>query len=205
MAHFTALEAHYDANLVALLQKSLRAACLGLEVVRVDTAGKLNLLELNDLLLLASFLRLLLSVEAELSIVHNTTYGGNGVRSHQNKVEALFVSETQCGIAGHNAKLLICGSDEANLFHLNVFIDEFVVFFCANGDTPPISAAMDKIAHSVKTKICGSRSIPHTKQTDSDTEDLTLSTLTRLYRGKVRAGALLHLLGYYTTLPILCQ
>ena len=152
VAHFTALEAHNDADLVSLRQERLCMARLRFEVVRVDTAGELYLLHLDDLLLLAGFLDLLLSVETELTVIHDSADRGNGIRSHEDEIESLFVRDTKCGVARHNAKLLVFRTDQTDLLQSDVFIDEFVVFFCANGDTPPISAAMDKIAHSVKTK-----------------------------------------------------
>ena len=84
---------------------------LGVEVVDVDTAGKLNFLRFNDLLLLLCFLFLLVTLKAELSVVHNATYGRIALRSHKNEIVALVVGILESVDCRDNSDLLsICAN-----------------------------------------------------------------------------------------------
>ena len=56
MGDLASLEAETDPDLVAFLKEFDRAVRLGLEIVGVDPAGKLDLLDLDGLLLLLGFL-----------------------------------------------------------------------------------------------------------------------------------------------------
>ena len=62
--------------LVAVAEKSLRVANLSLEIVRVDTAGKLDLLDLNHLLILLGFLHTLCLFKTVFTIIHDLANRG---------------------------------------------------------------------------------------------------------------------------------
>ena len=88
---------------------------LGIEVVYVDMAGKLDFLYLGDLLLLSRFLLLLVALEAELAVVHDSTYGNFALRSDENEIVSLIVSVFKGGCRADNAYLLTVGADYTDL------------------------------------------------------------------------------------------
>jgi hypothetical protein len=53
------------------------------EVMLLDTAGELNLLDLHDHLLFLRFLFSLIALESELSVINCATYGGRGIGHDQ--------------------------------------------------------------------------------------------------------------------------
>ena len=139
MAHFTTLELHHHAHLVSVAQKAKRVLDLGLKVVGVDTAGQLDLLELNSLLLFLRFLLTLATLEQELAVIHNLTYGGSSLCGHHHQIHALIVRQLQSLIGAHDAQRFAVGTDQANLFTGDLLIEQvFSLFvFCANSSTPP--------------------------------------------------------------------
>ena len=97
MTHLAALEFHNDADLVALTDEAVGMLDLGLEVVRVDTAGELNLLDLDNGLLLLCFLLSLVALKAVLAVIHDAAYRRLRVGSDEHQIEILFVSHGERG------------------------------------------------------------------------------------------------------------
>lgn len=137
VAHLTSSELDNGSHLVALGEESLGVICLCLEIVCVDTAGKLNLLQLGCLLLFLCFLFPLLFVETEFAEIHDAAYRGVSLRRHHNQIKSLFISQIKGLAAGHDAELLSVLSDESDLLFLNVLIDKRVFFLSADKYAPP--------------------------------------------------------------------
>ena len=71
MGHFAAAEAQRHLDLVAFLEEALHGAHLHLVIVIVDHRPQLDLLDLDDLLLLASFGRLLLRLVFVFAVIED--------------------------------------------------------------------------------------------------------------------------------------
>ena len=137
VAHFASLELHHHAHLVSCGQEAVCMLDLGFEIVRVDAAGKLDLLELDDLLLFLCFLFAFFAFEAELAVIHDLTYGRRCLRCHQYKIKSLVICHFQCLGGAHNTERLSVGSDQTNLFGSNLLIEKVFFLFRANSSTPP--------------------------------------------------------------------
>ena len=153
VSHLTSLITKNDANLITGVEKTNSVVCLGVEVVNVDAAGELNLLDLDGLLLLLSFLFLLVTLIAVLAVVHDLAYrrvcgGGN-----QYKVQSHLVRFFKRVARAHNAKLLAVACNNANFLLFDLLIDR--QFFRANGETPPL-----------ENKKCADKTTPHTNKYD---------------------------------------
>ena len=135
MAHLTSAEAQYDLNLIAFTEETHRVLDLGLEVVGLDTAGKLYLLDLDNVLLLLCFLFSLFLLVAVASVVSDTTYGRLGVGGNEDKVKTLIVCGAKGVVGRHNTDLLTVGSDNSYFFSLNGLVYE--QFFCSYNSSPP--------------------------------------------------------------------
>ena len=130
VAHFTSLKAHYYSDLVPALQELYGVSCLGLEVVGVYTAGELNFLKLDYLLLFLGFLFLFVAFEAVLTVIHDTTYGRLCLRCHKNQVIALIVGDLQSCIRRHNSYDLALNINYSYFFCFDLLVDQQIL--CAN-------------------------------------------------------------------------
>ena len=74
MSDLTASELDHHPDLVSVSEEAECMIDLRVEVVHVDVAGKLDLLDLGYLLLFARFFFLLVALESELSVVQYLTY-----------------------------------------------------------------------------------------------------------------------------------
>ena len=74
MTHLTTAETQYDLDLVAVAEKTQSMLDLGVEVVLLYAARKLNFLEFDRCLLLFGSFFLLFAFKAELAVVHYTAY-----------------------------------------------------------------------------------------------------------------------------------
>ena len=124
MAHLTSAEAQYDLDLIAFTEETHRVLDLGLEVVGLDTAGKLYLLDLDNILLFLCFLLSLFLLVAVASVIGDTTYGGLCVGGNEDKVKTLIVCGAKGVVRGHNTDLLTVGSDNSYFFSLNGLVYE---------------------------------------------------------------------------------
>ena len=139
VAHLAAAELHDNTDLIARGQKLLGLIELRLVVVRVDTTGKLNLLDLNDLLLLLGFLLSLLLLEAELTVVHDLAHGGCGLGGDHDQIQLFLIRELEGFLGAHDSEgLSVCG-DDPDLLEVDLLVQECLGFFSIRGDryTPP--------------------------------------------------------------------
>ena len=123
MRHFTALKADNRLDLISTLQKLARLIDTGFKVMRINTAGKLDLFDLYDLLITASLLLLLVTLKTVLTIIHRAAYGRLCIRGHQNKVKPAAVRIFQRRSRGHDPKLFPIRTNKANLLIADVLVD----------------------------------------------------------------------------------
>ena len=106
MTELTSSELHHDSDLVAVSEKTQRMVYFRIKVIHVDMTGELNLLSLDNLLLFTSFLFLFITLEAELSIIHNSAHRRFSLRCDENKIKSPVISHILCCRKGDNTKLL---------------------------------------------------------------------------------------------------
>ena len=88
--HFAAAVAQGDLDLVAFLKEALHRPHLHVVIVIIDHRPQLDLLDLDDLLLLAGFGGFLLRGIFILPVIHNLADGRIGIRRNLNKIHARF-------------------------------------------------------------------------------------------------------------------
>ncbi len=124
MAHLTSAETQYDLNLIAFTEETHRVLDLGLEVVGLDTAGKLYLLDLDNILLFLCFLFSLFLLVAVASVIGDATYGRLCVGGNEDKVKTLIVCGAKGVVGRHNTDLFTVGSDNSYFFSLDGLVYE---------------------------------------------------------------------------------
>ena len=87
MRHFTAAEAQGDFHLIARIEELGRRFHLDLKIMRTNTRTQLDLLNLDDLLLLAGFLEFFLLSETELPVIEQFTHRRLSLRRDFYEVE----------------------------------------------------------------------------------------------------------------------
>src|SRR6185312_14490243 len=120
--HFTAAESQGDLDLVALVEEALHRPHLHVVIVIVDGGAHLDLLDLDDLLLLAGFVGLFLLLVFVLAIVHQLADGGLVVGRHLHNVEAFFLAQSERLIQADLAILMAVVADQQDSLG-----DDFVV------------------------------------------------------------------------------
>lgn len=123
MAHLSTSETKHYLDFVAIVKESYRVLYLGLEIVSFDTAGKLYLLNLDNVLLLLRFLLSLFLLEAVSSVIDDAAYGGLSVGGNENEVESLIVRYVARGVRAHYAELVTVGTYNSDFFEANVLIE----------------------------------------------------------------------------------
>ena len=124
MAHLTSAEAQYDLDLIAFAEETKRVLDFGFEVMRVDTAGKLYLLDLDDILLFLCFLLSLFLLIAIAAVVGDTTNGRLCIGGNEDQVKTLIICGAKSVVGRHNTDLFTVGSDNSYFLTLNGFVYE---------------------------------------------------------------------------------
>ena len=124
MAHLASTEAQYDLDLIAFTEETQCVLDLGFEIVGFDTAGKLYLLDLDNVLLLLCFLLSLFLFIAIASVVSDATYRGLCVGGNEDQVKTLIICGAKGVVGRHNTDLLTVGSDNSYFFSLNALVYE---------------------------------------------------------------------------------
>ena len=135
VAHFATLELHNDLDLVSVGKELVRVVDAGFKVVGVDGAGKLNFLDLDDLLILAGFLFLLDALETVFTVVHDAAYRGFCVRRDHDEVKILLFCHILCHSELDDTDLLTVRTDQSDFICADLLID--LQLFCANNPAPP--------------------------------------------------------------------
>ena len=137
VAHLTAVEYQNDLDLVALLEELAAALHLGFVVVGVNTAGELNLLGLDHLLLFLGLLFALILFKAIFTVVHDLAYGGICVGRHHHKIQRLVVSHLKRRFRAHDTEHCAVGADHADLCTVDILIDKRIFLIGSDGYAPP--------------------------------------------------------------------
>src|SRR5205823_2558932 len=132
MRHLAAAEPKGYLDLVALIEEAPDRLHLHVVIVIVDHGAHLDLLDLDDLLLLAGFGGLLLLLIFELAVIENLAHRRLGIGRQFDEIETGFLGQRQ-GLAGrYNAAVLSLLVDEADFSSLDAVIDS-VSFFLGGG------------------------------------------------------------------------
>ena len=115
MCHLTSLENNDYLYLVTGGKELLCVVSLGVEVIYVDMAGKLDLFDINLLLLFLCFFLFLVAVKAELSVVEYSAYGRIALGRDEYKVESVFVCNVKCSFDCNDSYLLAFIADHSDL------------------------------------------------------------------------------------------
>ena len=137
MRHLSSLETKCYSYLVTLAKEFDSTVCHCVEVMLVDTAGKVYLLD-NDclLFLLLLFFSLMLLVTV-LTVIHCAAYGRSSLRCDTNKVYALFVRILFCLIEALDTELIAVLIEKTDFLCADIVIDKKL--FSAYSEAPPKS------------------------------------------------------------------
>lgn len=124
MAHLSSAETQYDLNLIAFAEETQRMLDLCFEIVCLDTAGKLYLLDLDNILLLLCFLFSLFLFIAVASVVDYAAHGRLCVGGNEDKVKTLVVCGAKGIVRGHDTDLFTVGSDNSYFLCLDGLVYE---------------------------------------------------------------------------------
>ena len=103
----------------------------GLEVMCVNPAGKLDFLDLDDLLLFLCFLLTLVALKAVFAVVHDAAYRRLCLRGNQHKIHALLIGDLARLIRLQNTDLLTVRTDHADFLYPDIVVDLRRIL-CAN-------------------------------------------------------------------------
>lgn len=128
LAHFGATKlstpvAEDDTDDVAILEETAGSLDLGLEVVILGHGAKLDLLDLDRILVATGFLGLLLLLILILAPVHDLDDGGAGLRGHFDEIEVNLSGSILGGLKGNDAHLLSIGVDETDWADADLIVD----------------------------------------------------------------------------------
>ena len=108
----TSLELDNNLDLVSAGKETASVVDLGLEVVGINGAGKSDLLDVHDLLLLFRFLFLFIALKTEFSVINYLAYGRISLSRDHYEIESLVVCMIlRCG-NGEQSHLLALRSDD---------------------------------------------------------------------------------------------
>ena len=127
VGHLAAAEAERDLDLVAFLEEALHRPHLHLIVVVVDHRPELDLLDLDDLLLLAGLGLLFLLLEPVFPVVQDLADRRHGVGRNLDQIETGLRGLAQCVCDGDGSEVGTVLVDQVNLANANVFIDALAV------------------------------------------------------------------------------
>ena len=102
------------------MNSSFRRHKLGLKTL----AGKLNFLDLDDLLLLFGFFFALVALKAEFAVVHYAAYRRCSLRRNHNEIQLLLYGKLLCLRYRYDAYLLPVCSYKAHFGYFYLLIDE---------------------------------------------------------------------------------
>ena len=142
VSHFSTLETKCYTNLVTLVKELDGTVCHCVEVMLVDTAGKMNFLDNNNLLLLLLLLLSLMLLVTVLTVIHCAAYGRSSLRCDTNKVYALFVRILFCLIEALDTELIAVLIEETDFLCADIVIDKKL--FSAYSEAPPKSLIGNK-------------------------------------------------------------
>ena len=108
---------------------------LCVEIVGIDIEGKTNLFDLDDFLILFSFLLTFSLLETVFTVIHNTANRRHSLRSDLYQIKTFFCCKMKCILCGHNAQLGSVCIYNAYFLVLDLLVDK--QFLVADSSTPP--------------------------------------------------------------------
>jgi len=127
MCHLTPLKSNNNLYLITMRQELTRAVYLGVKVISINTAGKLNLLYVNDLLFLFCFLLTLITLITVLTVIHDSAYGRICLCRYKYKVETCIIGHIKRLIERNESELLVVCADDTDClgaFEIDLFVDK---------------------------------------------------------------------------------
>ena len=121
--HLTSAKAQRDFDLHVLAQEINGMTNLDAKIVRVNPRAQLHFLYGGSVLMLLGLLILLGLFVAELSEVHDATYGRNGRRGDFHKVNPVLAREIQRIVQGHYPELLAVDADYTDFTGTDFTVD----------------------------------------------------------------------------------
>ena len=142
MGHLASSELYHYTYSVSVREEAARMINLRIEVVGIDEAGELYLLDLDRLLILLGFFFSFCFVEAVLSVVHDLADRRIGLCAHKYEIEIAAVRSLKSLRKRHYSELLTVIRYDANILVIRKayrFVDLmlFSVRVFNNGKTPP--------------------------------------------------------------------
>jgi hypothetical protein len=122
MRSFAAAEAHFDLDLVAVLQETASGSYPHLQVVLVGPWPQTHLLHLGDVLVLLRIAGALVLLEAKLAEIGNAANGRVGICRDFDQVEARLLCASKRFVNRHHADLLAIVVDNAHFGDTNLTI-----------------------------------------------------------------------------------
>src|ERR1700730_2452737 len=127
MRQLAAAEAHGHLDLVAFLDEFEHAAHLDVVVVVIDAGAQLDLLDLDDLLLLARLVAALLFLVFELAEIEDLDHRRVSIGGDLDEIEACLEGALQGLAARHDADHLAALIDKADARHADLLVDAWTV------------------------------------------------------------------------------
>lgn len=131
MSHLTSLEPEADTHFVSFGKELLRTADLGIEVVSLDPAGQLHLLDFHGLLLLAVLFFFLITLVAIFAVIEDAADRRLRLGCDEHQIQPLIVCEFFCPFKLRDTHGVVVLVEETDLGSFYVIVDEQV--FSADG------------------------------------------------------------------------
>ena len=135
VSHLSAAETNCDLETVTVFKELYSAAEFDIKVVIADTGGHAYLLDLDNMLVAASFLLALELLETVFAVIHYLAYGRSSGRGDLYKIETSLGGYVKRLLCGNNTELSAVFTDETDLFIMYLFV--YLMGDVTDGQTPP--------------------------------------------------------------------
>src|SRR5258708_2515443 len=123
MRHFTPAEAQRDFHLVALFEKAVHGAHLHVVIVVVDHRPELDLLDLDHLLFLAGFRRLLLGLVFVFAVIENFADGGGRIGGDLDEIKPGLLRSVQSNLDLNGPMIMAGLVDQLDFANSDLLVD----------------------------------------------------------------------------------
>src|SRR4051812_5981875 len=127
MRHLTAAETQCHLGLITLGQEANDVTQLDLVIVLIRTGTKLDLFDLDILLLALRGVRLLVLFEQEFAEVHHTDHRRIGLRRHLDEIELRAAREIERLESSEHSDLSAIGPDDSHLGRRDLFVAPYAL------------------------------------------------------------------------------
>ncbi len=122
MRRLASAEAHFDLDLVAILQETPRGADANLQIVLIGARPQADLFDLRDVLVLFRVAGALILLEAEPTEVGYATDGRHRGRRDLDQVETGFFGASQRLLDRHDTQLLAVLIEDSNFRNADLVV-----------------------------------------------------------------------------------